>query len=573
MANTRQSLFEKHGPYAIMFAVVSAVCIWGLAHWAAAPGSNVSIFFGLAKYEKGGTDPGSISRDIIDSATDTSLTKSGDADAVAAIRREASELLMRTQSAPGGLWLMAEATTSSREDLLLLADQLKSKYRAEALAHLAYTLAVLDRPEDALHVAERSLAATAELRESVRHYALANLTVTFAEAGLEETALKVAEQAIAEARASGKADGLSRLVRPLVRISSVDHGLNVARGIKDPKTRSEVLFEIVDELIEQGQNEKAGQVSRESFTSSILIPGSVDRAFALAIITRHLSRLGRYGESRFQAMVAKTVAQKIGQNEFMGNATKELITNRMTLFVLPHEELLRRANIYCNPSYVIEVVRSMPKHSPDTKRFLDTAQELALRIGNPVLLVNVSNILRNKGWSDESAELARRAIDVALQSSNPQARDVALRDAIKILALAGDFRTAFAAVDGLENIECSAEVMAELLSRCYAQREIPAEQVSEILSRVSRASGNLEDKDRSVVLMHLAVSQAMLGNFTEAYQFGKQVPLSGYRLAAYSIIVFRYELQHSPDLEEQIRSADEALMVMLAPIFSWSGLD
>jgi hypothetical protein len=70
-------------------------------------------------------------------------------------------------------------------------------------------------------------------------------------------------------------------------------------------------------------------------------------------------------------------------------------------------------------------------------------------------------------------------------------------------------------------------------------------------------------------------SQALLGRYTEAYQTARQAPLSGHRLAAYSIVVLVYELQRWPELEEaKIRGGrGEALMVIMAPIFDWDLVD
>jgi len=573
MVNIGAWLFKKYGLYTIIFSVVGAICVWGLAHWAAAPGSEVSILWGLAKYEKRVPGPIPKSSVKIDLPDDSYPQTSSDANVVAVIRREASELLKRTRSAPGGLWLMAEATTSSREDLLHIADQLKSESRPEALAHLAYTLTVFDRPGDALYVAERSLAAIDDVPEGIRRYSLDDLAVTFAEAQLVTTALKAVEQALAQAKASGETLGLSRLVRVLVRISSVSYGLTAARGIEDPKARSDALSAIVDELIKDGQNHEAGQVFQEALSTSLKIPEASDRASALADRTRELSRLGRYDESTKLAKQAKEEALKIDKKELLGELTTKIIRSDMSLFELPPDVILQIANSYKKPDILVRLAPFMPKRSVETARVIEGALAMATKAQDPVVLADVSKLLEDTGSPDEGAKSAKRATEIALQSNNPRTRQATLRKTSEILARTGDFEAAFAAADGIDNVKYSAEVVAKLLSRCYAQKGRPGRKVSETLSRAYRASDNLRDKDRSEVLMHLAVSQALLGNFAEAYRIGKLAPFSGHRLAAYSIVVLRYELQRSPDLEEQLRSAhDEALMVMLAPIFAWSGL-
>lgn len=573
MTQFLEMIFSKYGTSAIIFAIVCAFSVWGLAHYAAAPNTEVSVLWGLAKYIKREADISRKSQVSTGITADSPSTKISDIDVVAAIRAEALEELKRTKSAPAGLWLMAEATTRGRDDLLHLADQLKSDSRAEALAYLAYVLTILGRPKDALHVAERSLAATDELHESIKQYSLAQLTETFAKAGLEAIALKTAKKTIAQARESGEVKGLWRVVRVLVRISSVNYSKTVAQDVKNPKDRGELLSAIVDELIKLGHDQEAGQVLQEAIAASRQITKASDRAFALATNTRYLLQLKRYDESMKLAKQAKEEAQKIDQNELFGEMTQKLITTRMSLFELTHDELLKMATTYNNPYILIEVVRSMPKRSPDTRNVLKTAQELAVKIGDPIALADISKIMEQKGWPGESAKLAMKATNIALQSNNPRTRRATLRDTTEVLAHTGNFEAAFDAADGIDDIEYSVEAIAKLLSRCYSQKKRPSEKVSKTLSRAYRASKNLEDRDRSKVLMHIAISQAMIGNFAEAYQIAKQAPLSGHRLAAYSIIVFRYELQRTPDIEEKVRSSNgETLMLMLEPIFSWVGL-
>lgn len=573
MVKLLEWFFKRYGVAAIIFAVVGALCIWGFVHWAAAPGSVVSVLFGLAKYEKKVTAPSRELQERTDSGAKSFPTKSSDAEAVAAIRHEAPELLKRSRSAPGGLWLMAEATTSSRENLLHLAGQLKLEYRAEALAHLAYALTVFDRPEDARKVAERSLAAIDDIHEGGRLFSLVDITEIFAEAQLVAMALQAAEQTLTQANASGKTDGLRRLVRVLVRVSSVSHGRTVALGIEDPKARSDALSEIVDELIKHGQNHEAGQVFQEALSAALQIPKTSDRAYALADRTRELARLGRYDESSRLARQTKAEALKIDPNELFGELTIKAVSSQMSLFERHPDEILQIANRYQNPEVLVRLARSMPKRSVETANVIKSALAMATKLRNPVVLADVSEILEETGSPDEGARSAKIATEIALQSNNPRTRQVTLRKTSKIFARTGDFKAAFAAADGIDNVEYSAEVVAELLSRCYAQNGRPGGKVLEILSRAYRASANLEDKDRSKVFMHLAVSQALLGNYAEAYRIAKLAPLSGHRLAAYSVVVLGYELQRSPELNEQLRSAhDEALMVMLAPIFALFGL-
>ena len=570
MANIIEIIFKKFGYLAVIFAVAGAVFIWGIAHWAAAPGSEVSILFGLAKYKKRAPQT---QKTIIDSTTISPATESSDNEVIAGIMLEGPDLLKRTKSAPGGFWLMAKATTSTREELLQLADEIKPEARAEALAHLAYTLTVYGRNKDAQSVAESSLSAVEEQYESSRQYSLDDLAVIFEKAKLEVAALKAADRAIDLSKSSGKTLGLSRLARVLVRISTLNHAKSVAGNIKDPKERREILSAIVNELIVNDRTQEAGDVFQETYAASLLISKASDRATALSDNTKELFQLGRYKESRKIAKEAKIEAQKIDPEELFGELTIKLVTFEMSLYEHTSDELILFASQARRPDVLVRIAWHMPKVSPETKKVLEAAQTLAIDIEDPIVMSDVSNLLNLKGWPDDGVNLAKKATQIALQSNNPRSRSTTLEKTSKIFADAGDFKKAFEAADGIDDVEDCAKVMANLLCRCYARNETPGEKVLETLSRVSRSCRNLNDEDRSEVLMFLAVSHAMLGNYAEAYKYGNQAPLSGHRLAAYSIIVLRYELQQSPDLEKQVKSThDEALMVMLEPIFGLFGL-
>jgi hypothetical protein len=52
MSDIATEIFKKYGLAAILFAVVLALLAWGLAHFAASPGTEVSVLWGLAKYTK-----------------------------------------------------------------------------------------------------------------------------------------------------------------------------------------------------------------------------------------------------------------------------------------------------------------------------------------------------------------------------------------------------------------------------------------------------------------------------------------------------------------------------------------
>lgn len=47
-------IFKKYGISAILFAVVFAFLVWGLAHFASASGTEVTVLWGLARYTKPG---------------------------------------------------------------------------------------------------------------------------------------------------------------------------------------------------------------------------------------------------------------------------------------------------------------------------------------------------------------------------------------------------------------------------------------------------------------------------------------------------------------------------------------
>jgi hypothetical protein len=46
------AIFKKYGTAAIVFSIIASLSIWGLAHWAASPGSEVTVLWGLVKYTK-----------------------------------------------------------------------------------------------------------------------------------------------------------------------------------------------------------------------------------------------------------------------------------------------------------------------------------------------------------------------------------------------------------------------------------------------------------------------------------------------------------------------------------------
>lgn len=54
MSDVWTEIFKKYGTAAIVFAIIASLSIWGLAHWAASPGSEVSVLWGLVKYTKSG---------------------------------------------------------------------------------------------------------------------------------------------------------------------------------------------------------------------------------------------------------------------------------------------------------------------------------------------------------------------------------------------------------------------------------------------------------------------------------------------------------------------------------------
>ena len=49
-----EAVLKRYGVRAVIFAVFFGLTVWGLTHWTAAPGSNVSILWGLTSYTKGG---------------------------------------------------------------------------------------------------------------------------------------------------------------------------------------------------------------------------------------------------------------------------------------------------------------------------------------------------------------------------------------------------------------------------------------------------------------------------------------------------------------------------------------
>ena len=50
MSDVFTEAFKKYGIKAIILSIVFAIVIWGFAHWTAAPGSEISVLWGLAKY-------------------------------------------------------------------------------------------------------------------------------------------------------------------------------------------------------------------------------------------------------------------------------------------------------------------------------------------------------------------------------------------------------------------------------------------------------------------------------------------------------------------------------------------
>lgn len=55
MSDFGTEILRKYGTTAIVFAVAASLIIWGLAHYAASPGTEVSILWGFVKYTKTGT--------------------------------------------------------------------------------------------------------------------------------------------------------------------------------------------------------------------------------------------------------------------------------------------------------------------------------------------------------------------------------------------------------------------------------------------------------------------------------------------------------------------------------------
>jgi len=53
MGDLGSEILKKYGTAAVVFAVVFALLVWLLAHWAAAPGKEVTVLWGFVKYTKG----------------------------------------------------------------------------------------------------------------------------------------------------------------------------------------------------------------------------------------------------------------------------------------------------------------------------------------------------------------------------------------------------------------------------------------------------------------------------------------------------------------------------------------
>lgn len=52
MGDLGSEILKKYGTAAVLFAFFTAFVVWGLAHWTAAPGREVSILWGFVKYTK-----------------------------------------------------------------------------------------------------------------------------------------------------------------------------------------------------------------------------------------------------------------------------------------------------------------------------------------------------------------------------------------------------------------------------------------------------------------------------------------------------------------------------------------
>jgi len=48
-------ILNQYGIKTVLFAVIFAFFVWGLAHWTAAPGSEISILWGFVQYTKNET--------------------------------------------------------------------------------------------------------------------------------------------------------------------------------------------------------------------------------------------------------------------------------------------------------------------------------------------------------------------------------------------------------------------------------------------------------------------------------------------------------------------------------------
>jgi hypothetical protein len=74
MNDLLNEIFKKYGLLTILFAIVFALIIWGVTHWMASPGKEVSVLWGLARYTK--TAQSTIVSDTAEMKELTKLTSS-----------------------------------------------------------------------------------------------------------------------------------------------------------------------------------------------------------------------------------------------------------------------------------------------------------------------------------------------------------------------------------------------------------------------------------------------------------------------------------------------------------------
>jgi tetratricopeptide (TPR) repeat protein len=464
---------------------------------------------------------------------------------------------------------MAEATTSKLNSLFLLADQLKDEDQAEALAHLAYTLVVFRRNKDAQQVAERSLAAINEVHEFVRIYAYTRLAERFSEAQLKSITLSTVEQGLRETRTPGKASSVWFLVRALVRVSSVSKALAVVRSLKVPEERCQGLAAITGFLITQGLNNDAARVAQEGVVTALKISEPEERKYALRKRMLEFLGIGQYEESVKLAQMLRQVAQKeYPAGPFDKLATVESILGDLSLFERHPDEVIELAERQNNAWALVRLALFMPKRSEETQRVIRSALAMLKDAQVPDLLADVANLLYDTGFTEEAIEYAKKVTKIALRSNDLRIRRRTLEKTWQVFSKSGDFKSALAAAAGVGDVEYSTEAILKVLSRCYAEKGKAGVGAVELLEHAYNASESLEEKKRSPILMRLASSLALLGNYAEAYNIAKQAPFSGHRLAAYSTIVLLYEIQRTSALGAGILQGarSDALMIMLAPV-------